>query len=267
MTMRKTTITGLLISVGSALLNLQSQVAFIGTPVSIGFDATLSGVGQGQFAGLGFSPSPVAGELDSDAWAVAGLSSGDLDFGDTQSGGDYGRGTHAGGVSTGGLYAFQVGGAGDVALGWQATSSDMTPGSITLKVVNGTGGILNDLQVGYEVETFNNADRSSRVSFSYSLDDSTYTALDALDFVSPEAADGAPSWSGTGRMASLSGLSWANGDSLYLRWDTDDAAGGGSRDELAIDNIALSVPEPEGMAVVGALLLAGFAGFRRRRSQ
>ncbi|WP_288004693.1 hypothetical protein [Thermonema sp.] len=43
---------------------------------TITFDATLSGVNDGQFAGSGFSPAPSGGQLDSDAWAVTGLSDG-----------------------------------------------------------------------------------------------------------------------------------------------------------------------------------------------
>ncbi|NBD36582.1 MAG: hypothetical protein GVY30_11375, partial [Chloroflexi bacterium] len=95
------------------------------------------------FDGSGFAPSPAAGQLDSDAWSVTGLSDGDVGFGDTCSGDvDCARGPSTGGVSTGGVYAFDVG-SGDYILGIQPGGSDFTPGEFILKVQNTTGSTLN----------------------------------------------------------------------------------------------------------------------------
>ena len=44
------------------------------------------------FSGLGFSPSPATGQLDSDIFCVTGLSDGNLAFGDTATTGDFARG-------------------------------------------------------------------------------------------------------------------------------------------------------------------------------
>lgn len=52
------------------------------------------------FTGTGFSPTPAAGQLDSDDIIVTGLSAGDLMFGDVGTTGDYARGPSRGGVST-----------------------------------------------------------------------------------------------------------------------------------------------------------------------
>ena len=86
------------------------QISTVNTAYTIDFDNTVSGVNNGQFAGSGFTPSPSAGQLNSNSWAMTGWSNGDLAFGGTQttSNTDYTRSTSTGGVTTGGVYAFTV---------------------------------------------------------------------------------------------------------------------------------------------------------------
>lgn len=112
---------------------------------TISFDATVSGVTNGQYAGSGFQSSPSAGQLDSDAWAAAGWSDGDLTFGGTGTTGDYARGNSTGGVGTGGFYSF--GSAGDRWFGIQPGGSDFAPGTITLRVQNNTGAPINTFEL------------------------------------------------------------------------------------------------------------------------
>jgi hypothetical protein len=92
--------------------------------------------GFDSFAGTGFAPSPAAGQLDSDTWALNGLSDGDTAWGGTYTTGDYARGIDEDGASTGGIYAFDVvSGAGtDYILGVQPTDADFTPGAIYLRL-------------------------------------------------------------------------------------------------------------------------------------
>lgn len=64
------------------------------------------------YGGAGFASPPASPQqLDSGAFLVRGLSDGDVDFGETRTTGDFARGASAGGASTGGVYAFDVGGA------------------------------------------------------------------------------------------------------------------------------------------------------------
>lgn len=245
--------------------NLQAQLLFNGTLAQVDFDSTVPGVGAGGFLGTGFAPAPAAGQLDSDAWAITGASEGDLAFGGTAVTGDYARGSDGDGVSTGGVYAFEVGGAADVALGFQATNDDFTPGTLTLRVRNGSGGTLTDLVIGYEIYCLNNGDRANSLNFSYSLNGSSFLSAPALDYGSPETADSNPTWAATDRSLALSSLAWPDGTDLYLRWESDDIAGGGSRDELAIDNLVLSVPEPAVTSLSASLALLGLALWRHRR--
>jgi HAMP domain-containing protein len=168
-------------------------------------------------------------------------------------------------VITGGIYAFQVGGAADVGLGFQPTTDDLTSGTITLKVQNTSGAPLTTVRVSYDLYCYNDQGRANSVKFSYSTDDTTYTAVSALDYTSPEAADSSPAWEETDRVATLS-FSVAAADYFYLRWTTADVSGSGSRDEFALDDITVSVPEPGATAGVGALALTGLVLFRRRRA-
>lgn len=221
------------------------------------------------FGGAGFSPTPAAGQLDSNTWAVTGLSDGVLNFGGTATSGDFARGGADEGVTTGGIYAFDVGG-GNIALGVQPGGSDFTPGDFTLRVQNGTGQTLTSFGIAYDVFTYNDQGRANSFNFSWSTDNSSYTPVSSFDYTSPEAADAAPAWTSVNRGGTIDfadGL--ADGSQFYLRWTSDDVSGSGSRDQFGLTNIAVSgiaaVPEPS------SLLLMWYAGagsifVRRRRA-
>lgn len=219
------------------------------------------------FTGTGFTPSPAAGQLDSDTWSVTGLSDGDLDFGDTGTSGDFARGSSSGGVTSGGVYAFDVGG-GNVALGVQPAGSDFTPGEFILRISNLTGETVTGLGVSYDIFTFNNEGRSNSFNFSYSTNGVDYTLVPALDYTSPEAADSPAAWRSTARTTNITGLSVADSGQIYLKWTGDDVAGSGSRDEFALDNIVVTaVPEASAFLFGGLSLGAiGFGRVLRRRS-
>ena len=224
--------------------NAQLDVTDANTNFTINFDSSVSGVNNGQYDASDIIPSPASGDLDSNAWAVMGMSDGNITFDASSSAGDYGRGSSAGGVQSGGLYAFQVGGASDVALGWQATGADYSPGSITLKITNNTGLTVTRFSIDYELWIYNNEDRASSANFSYSSDNSSFTNVASLNTTTPAAKDGSPSWVSSDKSAAIYGLSVADGASLYLRWSSDDVSGSGSRDEIAVDDIVLKVNGP-----------------------
>ncbi|RZK29673.1 MAG: hypothetical protein EOO61_20345, partial [Hymenobacter sp.] len=77
-----------------------------GNTAFIDFSASMpAGVGNGAFTGAGFHPTPTSGQLDSDAWAIAGFNDGTLDFGGTQTGNDFALGATAIAQVQGGIYA------------------------------------------------------------------------------------------------------------------------------------------------------------------
>ncbi|MFP4394160.1 MAG: hypothetical protein ACLFTI_02765 [Anaerolineales bacterium] len=192
------------------------------------------------FDGSGFVPSPAAGQLDSDAWRVTGLSDGDGTFGGTHDSDDFARGASQGGVTTGGVYAFEVA-TDNHALGVQPAGSDFTPGEFTLRVQNNTGATVSDIYVEYTIWVYNNEGRSNSFNFAHSTDDTTYTSVSALDYTSPEVADTSPAWVSENKSTTITGLSLADGDYFYLQWQGDDVEGSGSRDEFALDDVEVRV--------------------------
>jgi len=202
-----------------------------GISVSLSFD---------DYDGSGIAPSPAPGQLDSDAWSFSGFSDGDSDFGDTFTTGDFAKGPTTGGVTSGGLYAFNESGSlpSSPALWIQPTGSDFTPGAITLRLQNNTGGNISTLEVAYTIGVLNDNDRANSLDFSYSTDGITFIELSDLDYTSPGTATG--SFGQTDQSTQLTGLAWAPGAFFFLRWTSDDVSGGGSRDELGLDDIELT---------------------------
>ena len=205
---------------------------------TINFDTPISNVNQ-AFSGAGLATSPNSGQLDADAWSITGFSDGSQVFGQTATSGDFARGTSTGGVTTGGLYAFEVS-SGNKALGIQPGGSDWTPGSITLKVVNTSNGTINDIDLSYLVYVRNDQNRSSSFNFSYSTDGNTFQSVSSLNLTSSANAASNPAWQQTTKSISLNNLGLAPNADFYLRWTGGDAGGSGSRDEFAIDNISLT---------------------------
>ena len=240
--------------------------------VVVTFDAGSPGVnGGGPYLGNGFDvPGGTAGTLDSDAFALAGMSDGNLNFGGTALGGDFGRGVDAdGGVVSGGAYAFQNG--ANTFLGFQPTGADFTPGSLFLRVQNLSGGVIDEVAVDYDLLVNNDQARANSFNFGFAtgagVADPTalsFTGVPGLDYTSPEAAD-ALGFRTIARSTTLSALGLANGDFLYLQFFSDDVSGGGSRDEFGLDNIRLAaaaIPEPTTWALMA---LAGLGTLVRRR--
>ncbi len=205
------------------------------------------------FLGTGFSLTPDAGQLHSGNWRITGMSDGDGSFDGTYESGDFARGTSTGGVTTGGIYAFDTG-DGVTILGVQPTASDFTPGAFTLRLGNTTGRTINYLDVSYDIFTYNDQNRASSFNFAWSLDDAAYNSVPELNYVTPEAADASPEWEKTERSTRLSGLNLAAGDFVYLQWRSNDAGGDGARDEFGLTNVTVDA--------VQAVEIAGSSGWR-----
>ena len=223
----------------------QVSISATNTPVTIDFDNTVAGVNNGAYVGTGFLNTPGTGQLDAGAWAITGLSDGDKDFDVENTTGDYARGTTD--TGTGGLYAFDIsnGGTADYAFGFQPTDVDFTPGTITLKIQNNTGADATIFEIAYDIYVLNNGGRASIVKFSYSTDNSTYTDI-SLDYSTTKPAALTPTWQAVHKTSTIdvSGTPIVDGGYFYIRWTTDDDPvdpGSGSRDEIALDNIASSV--------------------------
>lgn len=227
-----------LLAAGSTPAFAQLSITAQNTPVTVDFTG---------FAGAGFDVAPAAGQLDSDTYAVTGMSDAACGFGGTCTTGDYARGTTTGGVTSGGVYAFDLG-AGNAALGFQPAGSDFTPGTLLVRIDNNTGDQIDTLDLSYDIIVFNDGDRGNSFNLAFGFaPGGPFTAVGALDFTSPQALDVAPAYAATARSTTLGGLAanFQNGQSLYLQFSSDDVNGSGSRDEIGIDNLSIeatSVP-------------------------
>jgi hypothetical protein len=215
------------------------QITDLNIPFIIDFDNTVANVNESVFAGAGFSPTPDPGQLNSNAFITGGWSDApnSIEFGETSpTTGDFARGTNVGTTATGGIWGFDVGG-GNSALGFKPGGSDFTPGFITLRLQNQTGQPVGGFELSYNLLVFNNGNRGNTFNFSYSFDNLNFFPVDSLDFVSPETADGNPTWQSNLQSTFIEDFTLNPGQFFYLRWDSDDAIGSGSRDAFALDDI------------------------------
>ncbi|WP_349741535.1 PEP-CTERM sorting domain-containing protein [Roseateles cavernae] len=193
----------------------------------------------------------------------------------TNANASYAAGT--GSDNAGNVYSFGSAGSSERALGGLLSGS-VTP-VFGASFTNQASRAIDSLAISYTGEQWRlgAANRADRLQFQYSTDASSlntgsWTSVSALDFGSIVTTGSARALNGNSNSAavsgSLSGLSLAQGATVWLRWTDFNASG--ADDGLAVDNFSLNatlapVPEPSSYA----LLLAGLGaiGFvtRRRR--
>ena len=235
---------------------------------TINFSSSMQAtVGSGPFTGDGFSPTPVAGRLNSNAWETTGWVDGNLAFGGAMTNPAHGRGAVAGGVITEGIYAYtdNPGSAANPALMIQPGDVNFAPGSITLKIKNNGTSNMTQLEVSYNLFVRNDEPRSNSFNFSHSPDNVTFEQEPLLNYVSPDVAD-TFQWVAVdvnpSRNIFINGINIAPGAFYYIRWTCEDVSGTGARDEFGLDDIILTAsygaPAPEiTVKANGLTILAG----------
>ncbi len=204
-----------------------------------------------SYTAAGFSPTPTAGQLDSDEWVATRVNALDLDFGETSSNMDFANGTSPGGETAGGIWAFtpvtsMCSGSPRTLLGVQPSNRTFSPGSFRLQVLNSTGAPLTEVYLSYALAWLNNANRSVvqgvralQVDGSGAVTGSV--VVSSLMFETPVAGSATPSWDGACQSAriDLSSIPIANGAHMVIVFDVDDGSGSGSRDELGITDVRI----------------------------
>jgi hypothetical protein len=190
----------------------------------------------------------------------------------------YAAGT--GSSTVGDTYSLGTAGASDRALGTLQSSSVSTV--LGASFLNTTALTLTELTLSYVGEQWRLGalGRVDRLDFAYSLDGTTWTDLDALDFTAPVTAGTVGALDGNmaaNRMAlshTLTGLAIAPGAGFWIRWSDYPAAG--ADDVLAIDDFSLvarasattaDVPESVSPVVAFAGVLGMLWLWRARRSR
>lgn len=223
---------------------VSAQQALGGATTTIGYDFT-------DFTARGFSPTPAAGQLDSDEWIATGASDAAPDFGgNAPNGGDYGRGTSMGGVSAGGVYAFDHDASPvseDYSLGVQPSGADFTPGDLQLRIRNATGAPLRAIELLYSFLYRNDGGYGTHHSVRVVREsDGEEVSVPELSIDTPVAAATAPLWVSTARSAiiDLGTIAIPDGENFIVVFAFDDAPGGGGvRDEIAFDDVMVALTD------------------------
>lgn len=194
-----------------------------------------------------------------------------------------------GSSNSGGFFSFAsasassdkaLGGTGSGGSYFGSPASGNLAGYIALSITNSTGSSIDSFTLNYDGEQWRNGGNTSahtmNVQYGFGSTFSTVSswtnAASTFNFTSPITGSSASALDGNAaanRAAGLGGtvsdLTWANGDTLWLRWiEINDA---GSDHALAIDNLTFSanaVPEPASLGLIG---IAGLALARRRRAR
>lgn len=252
---------GLVVSLAIASAASAAPLSYTGGTYSENFD-TLPSTGSGTLPGKG--PNDLVpgwtGATGLTGWqgAIAAISSGTNTEYRAQNG--------SGSGSTGrGLNSFGTTGSSDRALGALATSNQLPFFGLVLQ--NNTANVLTQFTLSYTGEQWRRGDTSPQDNLLFSCGlasdiGATLTSYAALDFASPTAAplnsalDGNLPANQTFKSATITGLNWAPGQTLVLKWSAQDLSG--QDDGLGIDNLSFkanAVPEPSSIALAmfGAL--------------
>lgn len=159
---------------------------------------------------------------------------------------------------------------------------------IGFRLVNNTGLTLGSFTVKYDGEEWRDGQSASgeTLAFDYSLTagtsdwntTATFTSVPGLNFTSPvgagtnssgTAVDGNSSGLVANINATITGVNWAPGTELWLRW-SDPQLASLADDGMSIDNFSftadVAIPEPSTFALVG-LGFAGLVILQRRRAR
>ena len=194
----------------------------------------------------------------------------------------------SGGVNNGSVYSFGTTGSSERALGAipSGTYNGVTYG---VRMQNNTTDTIDSFTVGYTGEQWRNGGPTPAIAntlaFSYRssglaitspdwANANTWTAVTALDFISPISSTTAAALDGNlaaNRIvigATISGLSLTPGQEIFFRWyDINDVSNdhGLAVDDLTVSYTVVPVPEPTTAALMGLGLLLVSNRFRSSR--
>jgi len=166
------------------------------------------------------------------------------------------------------------------------TGSQLESVFLSVEFINNTGTTLTQFDTSYQAAQFFARDGGA-LDVRYSSDNVNFTTIDGsggldgsanLRYTAPVVSNGVNlpldltqiNNSITDLSATVTGLTWDNGDSLYLQfafWRVVPGASSTSSPVLSIDDVSFTaIPEPGTYALLGGVLALACVMLRRRRS-
>jgi hypothetical protein len=162
------------------------------------------------------------------------------------------------GTSSGGAINWANGvtaSSADRSLGFLSASTYLSPRQIYLPIINNTGSTITALTITYDIEKYRSGSSAFDINFFSSTDGTNWTAQTSGDQNYPADANNTtinnPPTS-TSKSLTITGLTFTNGSTYYVRWQYAGSGGSSNAQGLGIDNITVAVPTITGAATAAA---------------
>jgi len=158
-------------------------------------------------------------------------------------------GVHPGGTRTGGCYAWLLPQTNYV-IGCQATADKFTPGFFQAAISNASGEIIETMTVEYLAWYLNDVERASSLKLETRREGGAFHEVASCNFVTPASPVLPARWENVARTGVVTFRPpLMPGEVFDMRWTCDDAGGSGSRDEIGIDDVCITLCAPRGTVV------------------
>lgn len=202
------------------------------------FDSTSLGFGLGRFGGAGFG-IPSVGQLASGTFQISGFSDGPSQFGAEYHNGDFARGLWQSSDTMAGVYASHDSSANPVNTWLTLVGADgeMNPGSLTIRIKNGTNSMIRHVMIGFIIKEFNSSGSSERIRFYQSNDGTIFNRVSSADHFTQPTIEATPNWIDTPKLARFNTEIIPGGD-LYIRLLITKVNTAWGRDIIGLDDLS-----------------------------
>ena len=175
------------------------------------------------------------------------------------------QGANSGSPTAGGRYNWGDGTPStDRAIGFMTSGSYANPNGIMVQYQNNTGSTITALAVSFDIERYRINSAAASVTFFTSTDGTTWSAATAGDSGAFVTGTSAYTYSGgtvVSKSFNLTGLSIANGSSIYFKWNFNTT--GTNSQGLGLDNVSVTAATSVGgtpPTITGISPSSGLAG-------
>lgn len=128
------------------------------------------------------------------------------------------------------------------AVGFQSSATYITPQALMARYRNNTGAVIPEMIVSFDIERYRINSTAASVSFFYSTNGSTWTAVPSGDVAASNFPTGTSTFTfasptTVSRTATIPGINLANGADVYFRWGFSLA--NANSQGLSLDNVSV----------------------------